>query len=247
MAATGEARTHTMRAQVELRRQILSAELAGGTRLYEVAVAERLEISRTPVREAMARLVEEGLLERGPKGGFVVRIFDHDDVRDTIELRGLIEGMAARYAAERGADQETLREIYATLRDIDACFQGDVFDFEGYSSGNMRFHQLLGRLSGSVTVERELERIIRLPFASPSAFLPFRFQAVDFRRDLVIGQHEHHCLVEAIAMRQGTRAEAIAREHIRPALENFNRIFSGDREGPADHPSLALISSDGDG
>ena len=58
-----ESSTHTARALVALRRQILNGELPGGTRLLEVAVAERLQISRTPAREAMARLVEEGLIE----------------------------------------------------------------------------------------------------------------------------------------------------------------------------------------
>ena len=64
---------HTKRAAADLRQWIISGEVAGGSRLREIAVAEKLNISRTPVREAMARLAEEGLLERVGTGGFVVR------------------------------------------------------------------------------------------------------------------------------------------------------------------------------
>ncbi len=78
-------------------------------RLFEVSLAETLEISRTPVREALSRLAEEGLLDRLPNGGFVVRRFGYEDVIDSIELRGVMEGTAARLAAERGASPEGLR------------------------------------------------------------------------------------------------------------------------------------------
>jgi GntR family transcriptional regulator, vanillate catabolism transcriptional regulator len=101
---TGEEKTatHAQRALVALRKRILGGELAGGTRLYEVALAEELGISRTPVRAALSVLAEESLLDRGAGGGFVVRSFAVRDVVDTIELRGVLEGTAARMAAERG-------------------------------------------------------------------------------------------------------------------------------------------------
>ncbi|MBE3639252.1 GntR family transcriptional regulator [Mangrovicoccus algicola] len=236
-AATG--RNHTMRTQAVLRRQILAGELPGGTRLYEVALAERLDVSRTPVREAMARLVEEGLLERGPKGGFAVRAFETADVLDTIELRGVMEGMAARLAAERGADPAALAGAQEVLARLDACFAGDETDFDAYAEANREFHALLARLAGSATLERELERIARLPFGSPSAFLPFRMQAGEFRDILRVGQHEHRMLVEAILRRQGARAEALAREHVRPAQENFRRLF-GRGDAPPLSPAMAL-------
>src|SRR5690554_4658921 len=97
-------RTHAMRAVIELREKIVSGEIPGGTRLFEVSMAESLNISRTPVREAMSRLAEEGLLDRARGGGFTVRTFGFADVVDAIELRGVLEGTAARLAAERGAD-----------------------------------------------------------------------------------------------------------------------------------------------
>src|SRR5512138_1879456 len=134
--ATGN--SHTMRALVELRQRILSGELQGGKRLLEVPMAELLQISRTPVREAMSRLVEEGLLERAKSGGFIVRAFGLEDVIDAIELRGVLEGTAARLAAERGVDAKALAGINATVAELDKCFgksPGEI-DFETYSRLN---------------------------------------------------------------------------------------------------------------
>lgn len=242
-----EARTHTMRAQIELRRKILNGDLAGGTRLFEVTLAEEMNISRTPVREAMSRLVEEGLLERGRRGGFVVRSFEYPDLVDTIELRGVLEGTAARLAAERGASAVRMKEAGDILEKLDACFEADGpdgVDFEAYSELNARFHEVLARLPGSSTIQRELDRVTRLPFAAPSAFVPFRLAPPDFRQSLLGAQAEHRKIIEAIAAREGSRAEALAREHARTARVNLARIFGGDRKYAEAIPALALVASD---
>src|SRR5690349_22062808 len=140
-----EAATHGRRAVIELREKILSGELPGGMRLFEVPIAELLDISRTPVREALSRLTEEGLLDRLPSGGFVVRRFGFSDVIDAIELRGVMEGMAARLAAERGVEPEAIEKISETVRLLDDCFgeKLDDVDFDAYSELNERFHHQL--------------------------------------------------------------------------------------------------------
>ncbi len=226
-----------------MRRRILSGELSGGTRLYEVPLAEDLEISRTPVREAMSRLVEEGLLERARNGGFVVRSFGIADVIDAIELRGVMEGTAARLAAERGVRPDDLAQIRDTVEQIDKCFgeePGDVV-FERYSELNARFHEQLARLCRSKTVEMEVERASRLPFASPSAFLPDKAKIAAFRRSLNMAQEQHHAIVSAIVNREGARAEALAREHARIARANMQYLLDEDRSLMAHVPSLALV------
>ena len=82
---------------------ILRGDLAPGERLAELALAERLGVSRTPIRQALPALAREGLLAAAGRRGYVVRSFSPQDVVDAIETRGLLEGLAARRVAERGA------------------------------------------------------------------------------------------------------------------------------------------------
>lgn len=237
-------RTHATRALIDLRQRILAGQIPGGTRLFEVPLAEELDISRTPLREALSRLSSEGLLDRVQGGGFVVRSFALADVIDTIELRGVLEGTAARLAAERGITAPQLDTLRAILARLDACF-GDGLenvDFEGYSDLNTEFHAMLADLSGSPVVIREIARVTRLPFASPSAFLPDKTRLDAFRRTLAPAQEQHRALVEAIAAREGTRAEHIAREHSRAARRNVEYIFAREPGLKADVPGLALIT-----
>lgn len=238
-----EAATHGRRAVIELREKIINGELPGGMRLFEVPLAEALQISRTPVREALSRLAEEGLLDRLPNGGFVVRRFGYVDVVDSIELRGVMEGTAARLAAERGAEPQALARIQDIVVRLDACFgpnEEDV-DFDAYSDLNAAFHVELAALSGSQIVRREVERATALPFASPSAFLPNRMEIAAFRRSLRTAQEQHHAMLNAIVSREGARAEFIAREHARIARQNLEYIFSQDPELLQKIPGLALI------
>ena len=238
-----EAATHGRRAVIELREKIINGELPGGMRLFEVPLAEALQISRTPVREALSRLAEEGLLDRLPNGGFVVRRFGYVDVVDSIELRGVMEGTAARLAAERGAEPQALARIQDIVVRLDACFgpnEEDV-DFDAYSDLNAAFHVELAALSGSQIVRREVERATALPFASPSAFLPNKMEIAAFRRSLRTAQEHHHAMLNAIVSREGARAEFIAREHARIARQNLEYIFSQDPELLQKIPGLALI------
>jgi DNA-binding GntR family transcriptional regulator len=94
--------SQAVKAQLRLRELILSGDLEAGERIAELAIVERLGMSRTPIRAALMRLEQEGLLEKFPGGGYKVRTFSERDVADAIEMRGTVEGLAARLAAERG-------------------------------------------------------------------------------------------------------------------------------------------------
>ena len=102
-----------------LRSLVLSGEFEANSRLPETALADRLGISRTPLRQAMDKLIAEGLLERLEAGGCRVVRFTVNDVIDSIELRGVLEGTAARLAAERGAAPDILVEMNAVLARLD--------------------------------------------------------------------------------------------------------------------------------
>jgi len=234
--------THTKRATYELRQRIIEGKIVGGTRLYEVALAEDLAISRTPVREAMSRLAEEGLLERARGGGFVVRSFTYRDVIDAIELRGVLEGTAARLAAEQGVEPQKIKQIKAIVDEIDTCFGAIDMpaNFDRYSELNAEFHDALARLCNSAIILRELERVISLPFASPSAFVLGRRQTAAAHRGLVAAQMQHRALVDAIEKREGTRAEALAREHARIARHNLE-TSQIEENAPFSLPGMSLV------
>ena len=235
--------TQTLRAQFLLRERILAGELEPGSRLLEVGLAEDLGISRTPVRDALSRLAEEGLLERGKRGGFIVRSFTVADALDAIEIRGVLEGTAARLAAERGVPLERMARLEQIVDQLDQLFdcQGSIRDLDGWGELNSEFHEGLRTLSGSVIVERELARVSKLPFASPIAFIHERSGDAAFRRSLVTAQTQHRAIVDAIAKREGFRAETVAREHSRLARQNFEKALSSRPVAIRRVPSLALV------
>lgn len=240
-----EKKTRFMKALMELRELVMSGALEPGQRLSEVAVSQQLGISRTPLREAMARLVEEGFLERIPTGGCRVRQVTVADVVDSIEVRGTIEGMAVRLAAERGAAPGALRVCHDLVDRIDEALGASEAetDFEAYADLNAAFHEALGSLAGSETVRREHARVSQLPLAGPSAFLQGQIAVPEIRRSLFVAQRQHRALIEAIEAREGTRAEALAREHARLARANLDYLMQRDPDEAGAVPGLAMVSA----
>ncbi|MEP6789804.1 MAG: GntR family transcriptional regulator [Ramlibacter sp.] len=224
VAGTSGSENAQLRAQLRLREMILAGELPGGTRIAELSIVEKLGVSRTPIRAALMRLEQEGLIESLPNGGYAVRTFSERDVSEAIELRGTIEGLTARLAAERGAPAVVLNEARECLKGIDTVLAQPALDDESFSSYvklNERFHTLLGELAGSAVLARELDRVASLPFASPSAFVVVQANSPQARDMLIVAQDQHWQVLHAIEAREGTRAEAIMREHSRMAQRNL--------------------------
>ncbi|RZA12666.1 MAG: GntR family transcriptional regulator, partial [Lysobacteraceae bacterium] len=203
---------------------ILAGELPGGARIAELAIVERVGVSRTPIRAALMRLEQEGLLDALPNGGYAVRTFSERDVSDAIELRGTVEGLAARLAAERGVASEVLSQARACLDEVDEVLRQPALDdesFTRYVRLNQRFHNLLSDMAASTVLARELERVVNLPFASPSGFVVVQANSPQARDMLVVAQDQHRQVLDAIERREGARAEAIMREHSRIAQRNL--------------------------
>lgn len=231
------------KALMGLRTLVLNGEFPARSRLSEVALSERLGISRTPLRQAMAQLVDEGLLARIETGGCRVVSFTMNDIVDAIEIRGVIEGTAARFAAERGAAPEFLNECRQVLAALDqAVSNPDRIDFDNYVHFNAQFHQLIGKLSGSRIIAHEMERISNLPLASPSAFLHGQELVPDFQASLLLAQSQHRSIFNAIENREGTRAEALSREHARLARKNLEFVLQVKPNLIKKVPGLALVA-----
>lgn len=238
--------SQTIKALVRLREFILNGELAPGERLREVALVDSLEVSRTPIRAALARLAEEGLLEKMPNGGYMVREFTERDIQDSIDMRGMLEGMAARLAAERGMSACALDEIKNCVIQIDELLLSktnlETEDIARYFELNGLFHHQLIALSESFVVERMLERIVALPFASPNAFVIAQSKIDQSWKVFLVAQEQHKGIVEAIENRQGMRAEYLAREHALLALNTLRTV--SNHEVALNHiPGFKLISN----
>ncbi len=219
-------RSQTTKATLGVRELVLEGELTPGERVPEVALAERLGVSRTPLRIALATLAHEGLLEPLRGGGFVVRSFTLADIADAIELRGVLEGTAARMAAERlqsPAELATIVEITKRLDDVVENVSPE--SIVHYVELNDSYHEQLVELAKSPNLARAIAHVVVLPFASPGALLESQAVLPRSREILVVAQHQHRVLVDAIRAGHGTRAEEIGREHARLAQLNLDLVL----------------------
>ena len=214
--------SQTVKATLGLRQLLFDGAIRPGERLVELTLVERLGVSRTPLRLALMTLEHEGLVETMPGGGFAVRAFTRGDVDDAIELRGVLEGTAARYAAERLGSSRELADLRHVVEQLDAIVRESSLDTVEYVPLNEAFHQHLLELAKSDVLTRELTRVFALPFASPSAMLAGQTQLPGWREILVVAQHQHHAILDAVAAGDAARAESVAREHARLSRQNLD-------------------------
>lgn len=194
-----------------LREAILSGEIESGVRLNEVRLSQAMEVSRTPVRAALQTLVGEGLLDYVPNRGYLVRTFALSEIVDAYDIRAQLEGLATRFAAERGFSAQERAAIEQSLHDGDALLEKGVFetgDMSRYRIINGNFHDtILGAAKN-----RMLGEMIRIchhvPVSSSRNIVAFEHRNVRRRHD------DHHRIYEAILAREPYRAELLMREHV---------------------------------
>jgi GntR family transcriptional regulator, vanillate catabolism transcriptional regulator len=233
---------HT-RALVRIRELILQGKLTAGQRVAEAPLAERLGMSRTPIRQALPVLAQEGLLVEHETRGYVVKQISTADIIDAIDLRGVIEGLAARRVAERGASRTLCNALRQCLADGDKIFgKGRIEESDEalYADMNARFHDLIVREAHSPMIEQTLERNARIPFVGPQA-LAFDKTRLDRMYDMLLYAHrQHHFIAEAIERGEGARVEALMREHANPVKNSLNLPGIRAVQRPAS-PPLAVV------
>ncbi len=220
--------SQTLRALLQMRELLLRGEFRPGDRIREIPLASRLHVSRTPLRLVLGRLESEGLVVARPTGGFVVSEYSVHDIHDGIEIRGALEGTAAKLAAERIDGPDDLREIRKCLTSIDRLLRrwtSGTNSLARYIALNAQFHGLLVDLAKSVMIRQAVARAVALPFASPNAFLMGHAQRREGRDIVTLSQVHHRAIVDAIANREPARAEAMAREHSRLARTSLEMML----------------------
>ncbi len=199
-----------------LRNAILSGHFKPGERLVEKELAEQLEISRTPIREALRKLELEGLVLYEPRKGVVVVGVSSEDALEIYTIRAVLEGLAARLAASKRTEEE-LSKLKKLLSGMGECIQKDKIN--KLITLHASFHNFIAKVSKS---PRLYQMIISLHdyvknFAEIPCYLPGRLQ---------YGWEEHKDIVDAIDERDHERAEYAARNHIMQAKESLLRAIS---------------------
>lgn len=235
--------SQTARATLALREMLVQGAFRPGERMREVPLSKQLGVSRIPLRLALERLAHEGFLEMRATRGFLAQQFEISDIYDAIDLRGVLEGMAARLAAERGhpaAELDTLRSLHETMARVVRRSKLTLDSVAEYIGLNGQFHAEVLRLSHSRRLARAMEQICSLPFASPSAFLRRHYVAPESHDLFLISVEHHRAILEAITLREGARADSVSREHARVARRNLESALENRRLGET-VPGLKLI------
>jgi GntR family transcriptional regulator of vanillate catabolism len=219
--------TQLAEAVVRLREMILNGKLAPGQRVAEAPLADLLGVSRTPVRQALPLLAQEGLLVENGTRGYVVRAFTSVEISDAIDIRGALEALAGRRIAERGVSKSLARDLHRCLDDGDALLAKrriEESDEALYAEMNVRFHELILEAADSAILTTALERNSHVPFAGPQALAFDGTQLERMFDHLHYAHRQHHAIVGALESGQAGRVEALLQEHAHGVKESLNLV-----------------------
>jgi DNA-binding GntR family transcriptional regulator len=199
--------TQTETVYAHLRVAILTGGLRPRESLIEADLAEDLQVSRTPIREALQRLAADGIIVRRRRG-WAVREYTPDEVRKIYEVRAILEGGAARLAAVRATDVDL-----DALEPLSAQGHSHVHDANSaFVRVNDEFHDRVTAASGNELLVELVRRSCRYHFN-------YRIAAVYSTAEVSDAMHDHMALCVALKDRDPDRAEEIARAHVAKALE----------------------------
>ena len=157
---------------IELRKMIISGEIPGGARMAEIPTAEMLGVSRQPVRMAFKLLEQEGLLLKNPTRGYTVREISPKLIQDALEVRGVLEGLAAKKLAEKGLSTQQKDQLMQCITQIEPIFKKTELsseDIEIYHYYNTIFHNTIIQGSDNIAIVQALSKNNQLPMASAQA------------------------------------------------------------------------------
>lgn len=235
MNQTPEGANHRSRIVYQLSQLIVRGELVAGEKLAEIGLAERFGVSRTPIRQALAVLEQEGLLVRDASRSYIVRHFSLQEILDAIEVRAALEGLAARSLAERRLPWGLLRQIESVLAEGDET----IVEIETngltpqltarYYAANARFHHGIIEGAQNSAITAALDVANKIPFVSVGSMARYD-DAVDDDpatvreklRLLLYSHMQHQDIFEALKAGQPGRAEQLMREHAHLGIRNLH-------------------------
>jgi DNA-binding GntR family transcriptional regulator len=195
----------------QIRADILACILAPGSRVFENDLAQRYKVSKSPVRDALLRLQEQGLIDVLPRKGYLIRPISIEDAHDLYEMRLLLEKSSIRRACEHASD-----EGLASLDQFRAVENGDLAHWVLY---NRNFHRHIAQLSGNARMAKMADEVIdqfdRLTFvgvaSAPSVAASENFLA------------EHCEIIDALQARDRSKVTSLITKHI---SKSQKRLFA---------------------
>ncbi|MBL3575961.1 GntR family transcriptional regulator [Rhodovulum sulfidophilum] len=206
----------------ELRRRLISGQYDPGAKLREEHVATEFGVSRTPVRVAIQRLVEEGLLEAAPNRGAVVSEWRDSDTEEIFELRVLAEGQAAAWATRHITDAELERMDALNTQIAQAVESKHKGYLDEVQSANLAFHTALYEACGSARLRLFGTNLLEYPLVIGGFFI----YTDDDARESV---RQHAEIVNALRTRNADWARAAVTSHLCAAIERFRKTRKASR------------------
>jgi GntR family transcriptional regulator of vanillate catabolism len=236
--------TLAQRVTDQLREALIKGQFVANEKLQEESLSAMLNVSRTPVRSALHSLANEGLLDYVPNRGYNVRRIDAGRLTSSFDVRGVLEGLAARLAAEHGMDETQQARYRAALAEGDRIVQkGKLFatDRKRFSDVNARLHDAVFQAADNPMLIDMIRMCHNIPIASDRNVLWHDYAWLRRSHD------DHHRLYEAITMRDGARAEQLMREHVLTVkLQMKSQLEHKGEKAPGGPPHTAE-SAVGDG
>ncbi|MCE9641686.1 MAG: GntR family transcriptional regulator [Betaproteobacteria bacterium] len=214
----------------KIKDEIVMAELEPGALVDEISLAGRFRVSRTPIREALRRLEQDGLVTTIPRRGTLVRRPTLQDIMEIDQIRGLLEPAAARLAAGR-VNADALERIAEELLRLRKSKQIDLAEFLAV---DWQLHELVLTASGNT----HIRDIVNSLHARMSAV---RWRSAHPRAELAVGELLE--LVQALRKGDGDGAEAAMRKHMLATRENRHKLYQLSTDSPGRDSAGSLIAS----
>jgi GntR family transcriptional regulator of vanillate catabolism len=233
-AATGAGVTLAQTVTDRLRAALMDGSFLPDQKLHEEALSTMLNVSRTPVRSALHSLAAEGMLDYVPNRGYRVRRIDLDRLISIFDVRGVLEGLAARLATERGMDDAAQAAYAQALAEGDRIVdKGRLLaaDRERFGEINATLHDAVLRAADNAMLVDMIRLCHNIPISSDRNVLWNEYRWLRRSHD------DHHRLFDAIRQRDGARAEQLMREHVHSVKLQMRALLEEETTRPSTDPA----------
>ncbi|MCK4241335.1 MAG: GntR family transcriptional regulator [Candidatus Atribacteria bacterium] len=194
-----------------LKTEIIKGSLKPGTKLSEGKIAEQIGVSRTPVREALKELAAEGFVKMNPNQAVVVSNASVKDIQEVLQIRGVLEGLAARLTAKVISEEE-IKELEKYQKQMEYYTKKD--DVLAFSEMDAEFHELILNICGN-------NKLIQIRKNISDQAHRYRIRSLSIPGRLKYSLKEHQEIVEALKRKNAEQADRLSQKHIENVLANI--------------------------